>query len=116
MVTITTADIHDWIKQLKGAPLNVDEGMSFGQARAPVTGATVCWAASPENFRAAAQNGHELVIHHEALLFPYPFDGKWPRDVLTWPTNTQRVSALTQNDLCATRLHGSIDQLWIFKA
>jgi putative NIF3 family GTP cyclohydrolase 1 type 2 len=110
----TTHDIHQWLIGRVGRPLNADEGVMFGDPQREVTGATVCWMPSPENIRSAADAGHELLIHHESLLYPYPFANTQSLDTLHWRTNRQRLTALGATGITASRLHGTLDELWIF--
>jgi len=112
----TPRDIYAWLEQLKGSALNADEGAMFGDPSREITGVTVCWMPSPENIRRCADNKHELLIHHEAMLYPYPFEHQQPLNALHWYTNTQRLESLGCANITATRLHGTIDQLWIFQA
>jgi putative NIF3 family GTP cyclohydrolase 1 type 2 len=112
----TLNDIHAWLEDKAGHALHGDEGVMFGDPDRPVTGVAVCWMPSPRNVRAAADAGHELLIHHEALLYPYPLENQQPLSAMHWPTNHQRLRALGQLDLVASRLHGTIDELWIFDA
>ena len=88
----------------------------FGDPSRPISGITVCWMPSAVNIQAAAAAGHELLIHHEALLYPYPFDHHQPLSALHWNTNYQRLTALGQAGLVATRLHETLDHLFIFDA
>src|SRR4051812_17865290 len=108
------SDIHRWLESKTKHPLNPDEGVMFGDPNRPLTGATVCWMPSPENIQRCAESKHELLIHHEALLYPYPFDHRQDLSALHWYTNSQRLAALGKHNLIASRLHGTIDELWIF--
>ncbi len=110
----TPRQIISWLESLKGQSLNTDEGVMFGDEHREITGVTVCWMPSPENIAAAASARHQLLIHHEALLFPYPMDGKQDVHTLRWPVNRQRLSALGRHDIIAARLHGTLDRLWIY--
>src|SRR5438067_656464 len=111
----TTRDIHRWLEAKVGRALNADEGMMFGDPNRALSGVSVCWMPSPENIERCAEAGHELLIHHEALMYPYPFENRWPEEAKGWFTNAQRLEALKKHDLVATRLHGTIDELWIFE-
>lgn len=112
----TLNDIHAWLEDKAGHALHGDEGVMFGDPGRPVAGVAVCWMTSPRNARATADAGHELLIQHEALLYPYPLENQQPLSAMHWPTNHQRLRALGQLDLVASRLHGTIDELWIFDA
>src|SRR4051812_21678917 len=109
-------EIHSWLGENSGHKLHPDENAMFGGVTREINGATVCWMPSPENMRLAAAAGHELLIHHEALLYPYPFEHIQPLNAIHWFTNTQRLTTLGQTNLIATRLHTTIDELWIFEA
>ena len=108
-------DIHQWLEQKSGHALNKDEGVMFGDPGRNLTGVSVCWMPSPENVEMAAAAGHEMLIHHEAMLYPYPFQHQQPLHALHWFTNSQRLSTLGENGLVASRLHGTLDELWIFQ-
>ncbi len=96
--------------------LYVDEGISYGPARQPITGVTVCWMPDPEAVRAADVAGHELMIHHEALTYPYPtYTEQRERQYLAWPTNAQRLTAIGQAGLTACRIHTSADEICNFR-
>ena len=107
-------DIHDWLCDEAGHPLHGDEGTTFGDPSRPVTSVGVCWVAGPEQIGAAAERGCDLLVHHESLLYPYPSDGKYPHGALAWPTNRQRIEALTRSRMLTTRLHGTLDELYIY--
>src|SRR5437762_840832 len=100
---IKVADIHAWLESKAGHALHKDEGVMFGDVSREITGATVCWMPSPENMRLAAAAGHELLIHHEALLYPYPFEHIQPLNAIHWFTNTQRLTTLGETNLISTR-------------
>ena len=110
----TTRSIIEWLESRKGRTLNGDEGVMFGDAGREVRGVTICWMPTLENIAAAAASGHELLIHHESLLHPCPLEQRQDLHTLRWPVNTQRLSALAKGDLVAARLHGTIDELWIY--
>lgn len=110
----TVRDIIAWLESRKGQTLNRDEGVMFGDIGREVTGATVCWMPSPANIAAAAAAGHELLIHHESFLHPCPLEQKQDLHTLRWPVNAQRFTGLAKADMVAARLHGTIDELWIY--
>jgi len=121
-MAITAYDILDWVTTQSGHPIGPDEGVSFGPARQEVRGLSVCWMPDPPAIRAAADAGHQLLIHHEALTHPYPgltFAGCGhgaERQYLAWKTNAQRLTALGQAGLTSCRVHGSADDISIFQA
>lgn len=110
----TVRDIIAWLEQRKGQSLNRDEGVMFGDPAREITGVTICWMPTVENIAAAAAQRHELLIHHESFLHPCPLEQKQDLHTLRWPVNTQRLGALAKGNLVATRLHGTIDELWIY--
>lgn len=113
---ITVRDIHVWVSDRTGHPLQHDEGTMYGDQNRPITGVSVCWEASPGVIGQTVEAGHELLIFHESLLYPYPFSDSYPANAGTWKVNRQRLAALTAADIVATRLHGSLDQLYILHA
>lgn len=113
MRKMTLTDIYRWLEDQAGHPLHSDEGVMFGDPCRCLEGVTVCWMPSPQNIAAAASEGHAL-LHHEALLFPYPMDNKQELKTLHWPVNRRRLEALGRGNLVASRLHGTIDELWIY--
>lgn len=115
-MSYTLADIHHWLEQRTGHALNQDEGISFGDLHREIAGISVCWMPSPENIRCAARQGSQLLIHHEALLFPYPFEHHIDLPALSWATNRRRLVALAETGLVSTRLHGTLDEIYIYQA
>jgi putative NIF3 family GTP cyclohydrolase 1 type 2 len=112
---VTTRDIHDWLESLVHCKLNEDEGIMFGDPSRSIRGVSVCWMPSPTNIEIASAAGHDLLIHHEALLYPYPFTNRQPVNAMHWYPNVQRITALAESGMIATRLHGTLDELWIFE-
>lgn len=110
----TVREIITWLESRKGQSLNRDEGVMFGDAGRKVSGVTVCWMPSPTNIAAAVEAAHQLLIHHESLLHPCPLEQRQDLHTLRWPVNSQRLTALARGNLVAARLHGTIDQLWIY--
>ena len=112
---LTVTDIHQWLEQQVGRPLSSDEGVMYGDVHRPIHHVSVTWMPSPGNIRDAADAGSDLLIHHEALLYPYPFQDGIPADALRWNVNRLRMTALAETGLTATRLHGTLDELCIFE-
>jgi putative NIF3 family GTP cyclohydrolase 1 type 2 len=112
----TIEEISRYVTALTGHGLNRDEGVQHGAAERRVHGVTVAWMATPDAIRAAGEAGHELLIGHESLYFPY--------DVVTmeappegwedWQVNRQRREGLARYGLSFLRLHGSVDEICIF--
>ena len=114
---VTQRDLINYVESLAGHSLREDEGPRFGLVQQEVTGVTVCWIASPEAIKAAAAAGHNLIICHEALTFPYPsFSSGGESPWLAWDTNVQRLSLLGANGIAACRMHGTLDELFIYEA
>jgi putative NIF3 family GTP cyclohydrolase 1 type 2 len=113
---ITIDDIITYVSELSGHPLNRDEGVHHGPIDRAITGATVCWMASPEAIRAAGEHSHELLICHESLFFPYDVinSPNPPPGWEAWQINRQRRELLERPGLTALRLHGSLDEICIF--
>jgi putative NIF3 family GTP cyclohydrolase 1 type 2 len=113
---ITIKDIIVFTEKLSGHLLNRDEDVHHGSADRQVTGVTVCWMANPAAAAAAGQRGHELLIGHESLYFPYDVvnSADPPAGWEDWPTNRQRRQALERHGLTFLRLHGSLDEICIF--
>ena len=72
--------------------------------------------ATPPAIRAAGEAGHDLLIGHESLYYPYgvltaanPPEG-WEQ----WQVNSQRRELLEKHGLTFLRLHGSLDEICIF--
>lgn len=113
---MTTPDeIIRWVEEVKGRPLNHEEGVHHGSAEALVSGVTVCWKAVPEAIAAAGRRGDELIIGHESLYYPYYFDFDpertpgWPE----WEINKRKKAQLEKHNLTYLRLHTSIDAICI---
>ncbi|MGC9348120.1 MAG: Nif3-like dinuclear metal center hexameric protein [Anaerolineae bacterium] len=114
----TVKDIIRYVEGLAGHRLNADETVGHGTADRTVTGVTVCWMATPEAIRACAEQGHELLIGHESLYYPYnaPNAANLPDGWERWPVNRQRRELLSEHVLTFLRIHGSADEIAIFDA
>jgi len=83
------------VENRSGEPLRHDEGISFGSAAVELTGLTVAWTASPDVIELAARSGHNGLVHHENLTWPYPgIPSRHEPSEFTWPTNAQRLALL----------------------
>ncbi len=114
----TVKEILDYVSHAIGKPLDDEEGVRHGPAAdRGVTGATVCWMAAPEAIAAAAAAGHELLIGHESLYFPYNAHDPAtpPAGWYDWQTNRQRRELLDRHGLTYARLHWSLDALTILE-
>jgi putative NIF3 family GTP cyclohydrolase 1 type 2 len=110
-------DILQFVECKTGHQIHPDEDITFGARTANLTGVTVAWTVNPDTIAAAAAKGHNCIVHHEALTYPYPaFTSGKERHYLSWPINVQRLSLLARHDMTSIRLHGSLDELYIFDA
>jgi putative NIF3 family GTP cyclohydrolase 1 type 2 len=111
----TPNDIIEWVQEIKGWPINHEEGVQHGSAEAKVRGVTVCWKAVPKAIAEAGLRGDDLLIGHESLYYPYYFDFDpdrtpgWPE----WGINRRRKGQLEENHLTYLRLHSSVDTICI---
>jgi putative NIF3 family GTP cyclohydrolase 1 type 2 len=113
----TPLDVIKLVEGWAGHAANEDEYITFGPRTAALTGITVAWTVNPATVAAAAEVGHNCIVHHESLLYPYPAAGAGPeRPYLSWPTNVGRLSLLAEHGMTAIRIHGSVDELCIFDA
>jgi putative NIF3 family GTP cyclohydrolase 1 type 2 len=112
----TIADIARYVTVLTGHELNRDEGVQHGGAERDLHGVTVAWMASPDAIWAAGEAGHELLIGHESLYFPYDVVNAeaQPAGWQEWQVNRQRREELERHGLSFLRLHGSVDEICIF--
>ena len=85
----TARELIAYVEEKAGHGLHGDEGILFGDAEWEVRGVTVCWMATVEAIQQAGEKGHELIICHEALRYPYPgFDKRISEEEwLWWPIN-----------------------------
>jgi putative NIF3 family GTP cyclohydrolase 1 type 2 len=112
----TVRDIAAQVETLAGHELYGDEGLHHGDMDATVTGATVAWMAVPEAIHAAGGHGHQLLIVHESLYYPYDVVNMTspPAGWQSWRVNRQRRELLIQYGLSCLRIHGSADEICIF--
>lgn len=103
------------MEKLARHKLNKDEGVRHGNAERPIDGATVSWMASPDAIATAGQNGHQLLIVHESLYYPYNVVNMSnpPADWASWKVNRQRRELLEKHGLTCLRIHGSADEICI---
>jgi putative NIF3 family GTP cyclohydrolase 1 type 2 len=101
---------------MTGHSLNGDEGVHHGPADREISGVTVCWMASPAAIDAAGRQGHQLLIGHESLYYPYNvvISEDPPPGWQDWQTNRQRREGLEKWGLTFLRVHGSADEISIF--
>jgi hypothetical protein len=110
------ADIIRFVEVNTGHQLNRDEGMQYGDGDRLLHGVTVAWMATPDAIQAAGADGHELLIAHESVYFPYDvLNAKdAPDNWQDWTVNQQRLELLKLFNLSCLRLHGSVDEISIF--
>lgn len=110
------SDIIQHVETLTGHELNVDEGVQHGDTDRELEGVSVSWMATPDAIEAAGKCGHELLIVHESLYYPYDvvLSTNPPPDWKEWRVNRQRRSLLEQYNLSLLRIHGSADEICIF--
>jgi len=111
----TPNDIIKWVEKIQGWPIHHEEGIHHGKGDGEITGATVCWKASPGAIEAAGKRGDNLIIGHESLHYPYYFDFDPDRTKgwKEWKINTQRMERLDKHHQTYLRMHSSIDWLCI---
>jgi putative NIF3 family GTP cyclohydrolase 1 type 2 len=109
-------DIIRHIESLAGHRLNKDEGVHHGEAQVEITGATVAWMATPDAIEAAGSRGHQVLICHESLYFPYDvlIATQPPADWKSWKVNRQRRDLLDSHRLACLRVHACADEISIF--
>lgn len=113
----SVSDIVAYVEGLSGHPLNFDEGVHHGTAARQIRGVTAAWMATPNAIGAAGAAGHDLLLAHESLYFPY--DAAVRTDLAEvdwqgWQTNRQRRELLDEFKLTFLRVHGSLDEICIF--
>lgn len=110
-------DIVNFVDTKSGAGLTPDEGLQYGPSDIEVRGATICWMPTPPAIQHANEKGHNLLIGHESLFYPYDaviktLDVDWQN----WSANLGRSRLLDEYGLTYLRLHGSLDRICIFDA
>jgi len=112
----TISDIIHFVETKTGHRLNRDEGMQYGDSDRVLQGVTVAWMATPDAIQAAGEAGHQLLIAHESVYFPYDALNaeNAPEDWREWKVNKHRIELLEQFSLSCLRLHGSVDEICIF--
>ncbi|OHB58778.1 MAG: hypothetical protein A2Y12_00045 [Planctomycetes bacterium GWF2_42_9] len=110
-------DIIKFVENSSGHPLNKDEYITFGSQDIEITGITVTWMATSKLIKSVADAGHNCIVHHEALTYPYPdFVNGNEHEYTNWPINTQRKKLLTKHGITTIRIHGSADEIYIYNA
>lgn len=111
----TPNDIIKFVEMSNGHPLNEDEYVTFGPKDIELSGVTVTWMATPDSIKAAADAGHNCIIHHETLTYPYPcFATGDEQEYKNWPINIRRKNLLAKYGITTIRIHGSLDEICIY--
>ena len=111
---ITAMDVYGYIKGLYGQ-LNNDEGILFGSPENPVGKIQVCWMADMAAIRNATGIGADLIVAHEALVYPYPvLNEGGSLDFMSWRTNYNRLRLLSAEKITVIRAHGTLDKFCIY--
>jgi len=115
VIMATAKDIIRRIEEWAGHRLNNDEGVQHGKDDLPVTGATVCWMATPNAINAAGKKKNQLLITHESLYYPYNVlqSDSPPAGWKKWQVNRNRRELLDKYGLSCMRIHGSADDICI---
>ncbi|NOZ28342.1 MAG: hypothetical protein GXP39_09870 [Chloroflexi bacterium] len=93
--------------------LGEEEGFRFGSPDAEVTGILIAWMATEEVIRKAHEQGCNLLIVHEDLLFPPGYTRAAPERYLSGVVNTRRLQLLARWEMTVFRAHGTLDRLCI---
>jgi len=108
-------DLIRFAERRKGGSLNGDEGVLHGSVNPRAKGVTLCWMATPDAILSAGKHGHNVLIGHESLYYPYNIvrKGEGPEGCWDWPLNQRRRALLDKYGLTFLRLHGSVDDICI---
>lgn len=107
-------ELQKYLYNLKGK-LNSDEGLLFGDGEQEVESIQVSWMATLEAIENAHKAGTNLMLVHEALFYPYPFEHKpRPKEYLSWSVNKKRLELLSRYEIVVIRFHGTLDEICIF--
>ena len=114
----TVQDVVDCVIHIAGRPLGREEGIQHGSDATEVSGATISWMATAPVIHAAGKAGHDLLIAHESLYYPYEvINSEYPPPGWQdWSVNRHRRALLNRYDLAFARLHGTVDHLCICDA
>jgi len=110
-------ELVDFLESKLGHPLGDEEYLSYGDATRDFRNISVSWRIDNHVIQKAVEHQCDLLVHHEALLHPYPLleRGSEPR-TLSWKVNAEKLGALRDNGLSTFRLHAAADELFVFKA
>jgi len=107
--------IEEYIESLSPGR-GYEEGFRFGDPHVEVSGVLVCFMATLEAIKHAADEGCNLIIAHEDLFFPYDFGSTKLQDSLTWSVNRRRIEALSTHGITVIRAHGMLDRFCVLDA
>lgn len=112
----TISDIIGTVEKISGHSLNSDEGVHHGMPDKPINALTICWMATPQAICFAGDAGHDLLICHESLYYPYDVVNSPNKPIgwESWQVNRQRKELLEKHNLSCLRIHGSADEICIF--
>jgi len=106
-------DLVAYAEKLKGAGLNADEGVLYGDPGAEVSGVLLTWMATVPALEAAPREGCNVVLCHEKFhLNPSHADLRPQHPA--WAPNRRRLQAAADGGLTVLRVHGSLDLICIF--
>ncbi len=104
-------DLIDFVKERKGAGLNADEGVVFGDPEAEVRGVLLTWMPTVAALEAAAAEQCNLVLCHERFYLAW---GDVKPQQIAWAPNKARVRIAGEHGLTVLRVHGSLDMICIY--
>jgi len=110
---MTARDLIEYVVSLKGAALNADEGVLYGDPGAEVRGVLVTWMPTVRALTRAAECGCNVVLCHERFYFVAQRQGMAPQQ-LAWAGNRNRLAAAARGQLAIVRVHGSLDMICIW--
>lgn len=106
-------DLVDYVVKLKGAALNQDEGVLYGDPKSEVSGVLLTWMATVPALEAAAREGCNVVLCHESFYL-YSFWGGLQPQHPAWVPNQARLRAAAAGGLAILRVHGSLDKICVY--
>ena len=113
MFELKITELQKYLYNLKGK-LNSDEGILFGNGGQEVEGIQVSWMATLKAIENAHKVGTNLMLVHEALFYPYPFEQvPRPKEYLSWSVNQKRLHLLSKHQITVIRFHGTLDEICI---
>ncbi len=108
---MTVNELASYIVELKGAGLNGDEGVLYGDPKAEIEGVLLTWMATVPALEKAVEEGCNVVLCHERFYLAW---GELREQQIAWAPNKARVKVAGASGLTILRVHGSMDQICIF--